>query len=54
MPLLGTTKGEDVFNAVIKAFQNVVSFEKLSSICTDGAPVMKGLNNGFIGRMHKI
>lgn len=31
-----------------EAFKDI-SFEKLSSVCTDGAPAMVGMKNGFAG-----
>lgn len=50
VPLYGTTKGEDIFNAVTEAFKDI-TFNKLSGICTDGAPAMVGKKIGFVGLM---
>lgn len=45
----GTTKGEDVFQAMEKCLaENSLSFDTLSGITTDGAPSMVGKNKGAI------
>lgn len=49
VPLHDTTTGEDIFNAVYKLLQKYnLDMSKLSSVATDGAPSMTGVNNGFI------
>lgn len=49
VPMYGTTKGVDIHMAVANVFKDVVSFDKLSAVCTDGAPAMRGEKNGFAG-----
>ena len=43
-----TTTGKDIFNHVIKILnQYELPLEKLAGLCTDGAPAMRGVRNGF-------
>lgn len=49
----GTTKGVDVYNAVVNALTDIAPLSKLSAVCTDGAPAMKGTGIGFVGQLHK-
>lgn len=49
----GTTKGKDIFDAVVEATSNFVPLTKLSAVCTDGAPAMKGIGVGFVGQLQK-
>lgn len=49
VPMYGTTKGVDIHMPVANVFKDVVSFDKLSAVCTDGAPAMRGEKNGFAG-----
>lgn len=37
-----------IFNAVYELLQRYLNLSKLSSVATDGAPSMTGVNNGFI------
>ena len=47
------TRGIDIFNAFKeKCNEAKLSFANLVSVCTDGAPAMKGVREGFIG-LHK-
>ncbi|KAB0803137.1 hypothetical protein PPYR_02406 [Photinus pyralis] len=49
VPLHDTTTGEDIFNAVYELLQKYnLQLSQLSSVATDGAPSMTGVNNGFI------
>ena len=52
--LHGTTTGRDVFNELTKHLEEFnLPLEKLSGICTDGAPAMAGTQNGLIGLLLK-
>lgn len=53
VPLHGTTKGIDVYNAVEKVLREFDALAKLCSVCTDGAPAMIGHINGFVGHLKK-
>ena len=44
------TRGIDIFNAFKeKCNKAKLSFANLVCVCTDGAPAMKGVREGFIG-----
>ena len=48
------TRGIDIFNAFKeKCNEAKLSFANLVSVCTDGAPAMKGVREGFIGLLKK-
>ena len=48
------TRRIDIFNAFEeKCNEAKLSFAKLVSVCTDDAPVMKGVRKGFIGLLKK-
>ncbi|XP_071035274.1 protein FAM200C-like [Parasteatoda tepidariorum] len=47
--LHSTTKGRDIFEAVMKAVNSVGGFEKCSVLATDGAKTMVGTKIGLIG-----
>ena len=48
------TRGIDIFNAFKeKCNEAKLSFANLVSVCTDGAPAMKGVREGFIGLLNK-
>lgn len=47
--LHSTTKGRDIFEAVMKAVNSVGGFEKCSVLATDGAKAMVGPKIGLIG-----
>lgn len=52
--LHGTTTGKDVYGSVITELAKFgLPLEKLSGVCTDGAPAMVGRQNGFIGLLLK-
>jgi hypothetical protein len=52
LPLTGTTQGEDLYNAVIKYYEESgLDMKKLSSITTDGAPAMVGSKKGLVQRL---
>lgn len=54
IPLMENTRGVDIFNAVTDRLQlKDGEINKLSAVCTDGAPAMLGKNNGFIGQLIK-
>lgn len=54
LPLLGQTRGEDILNALSGFFEtNNLSWSKLASVCTDGAPSMRGKEKGLVGLMNK-
>lgn len=54
LPLLGQTRGEDIMNALLTFFnERKLSWSKLASVCTDGAPSMRGKEKGLIGLMKK-
>ena len=51
-PLETAATAEDVFKVVAAYFDDKdMNWEKLVSICTDGAPAMLGLRSGLITRM---
>ncbi|KAM3867728.1 general transcription factor II-I repeat domain-containing protein 2-like [Diretmus argenteus] len=52
IPLHGTTKGADVFNAV-RDVTEFGGFQNLSAIATDGAPSMQGRHLGFAGLLRQ-
>ena len=48
------TRGIDIFNAFKeKCNKAKLSFANLVCVCTDGAPAMKGVREGFIGLLKK-
>ena len=48
LPLLGTTRGEDIYKAVIEYFEKYkLDMKKLISLTTDGAPSMIGNKKRF-------
>ena len=48
----GTTKGEDIFGEVKKAFNTYNSdWSKLCGVSTDGAPAMIGVRSGLVHRI---
>ena len=52
MPLRDTTKGRDIFEAVLACFgEYELDLARLISVTTDGAPAMVGKHNGLIGLM---
>lgn len=54
VPLYGTTKGTDIYNAVQEQVNLFIgSFDKCSAIVTDGAPAMTGNIIGFKGLLRK-
>lgn len=53
LPLHGTTRGIDIFEALQKTFEKVGGFEKCTCIVTDGAPSMTGPNIGLMGLLRK-
>lgn len=54
LPLKGRTRGNDIYSTFKKYLEeNNIPLEKLSAITTDGAPAMKGRNNGFIALCKK-
>ncbi|CAI6372756.1 unnamed protein product [Macrosiphum euphorbiae] len=51
----GTTKGADIFEKVNCCIENLgLTWEKLCSITTDGAPNMVGRNTGLVGRIAEL
>lgn len=55
LPLPGTTKGEDIFNAIQRFFDtNKIPMDKVASLLTDGAPAMTGRNAGVAARMKAV
>lgn len=52
--LHGTTTGQDIFDNLLKELKDFnLPLEKLSGICTDGAPAMTGEHTGLIGLLLK-
>ncbi|XP_067937225.1 general transcription factor II-I repeat domain-containing protein 2A-like [Watersipora subatra] len=50
----GTTTGQDIFDNLLKELKDFnLPLEKLSGICTDGAPAMTGEHTGLIGLLLK-
>jgi len=53
-PLSTTTRGEDIFKVIVKFFEHHnLSWDKLTGICTDGAPAMIGYKSGFSAEVVK-
>jgi len=53
-PLQTTTKADDVLRLVADFFEkHQIKWEKLRSVCTDGAPVMIGRRSGFAALLKK-
>uniref|UniRef100_A0A2S2NUF0 General transcription factor II-I repeat domain-containing protein 2B n=1 Tax=Schizaphis graminum TaxID=13262 RepID=A0A2S2NUF0_SCHGA len=51
----GTTKGADIFEKVNFCIENLgLTWEKLCSITTDGAPNMVERNTGLVGRIAQL
>ncbi|KAL4085098.1 hypothetical protein QTP88_027390 [Uroleucon formosanum] len=51
----GTTKGADIFEKVNCCIENLgLTWKKLCSITTDGAPNMVGRNTGLVGRIAEL
>lgn len=54
IPMKDTTTGEDIFLAVEGAIEKLcLSWERLYSVTTDGAPSMRGIRKGFVALMKK-
>ncbi|GBN68299.1 hypothetical protein AVEN_264273-1 [Araneus ventricosus] len=54
LPLLGTTHGEDIANAVQKCLEdNGIDINKIVSIATDGARSMTGIHRGITSILQK-
>lgn len=53
MSLHNTTKGVDIYRAMEISVQPIGGFSKLSAICTDGAPSMRGGKEGLRGQFNK-
>jgi hypothetical protein len=54
-PLLTTTTGEDIFQAINSYFcEKLIEWRKCSTICTDGAPALTGKNIGFVAKVKKV
>ncbi|KAI4816904.1 hypothetical protein KUCAC02_009204 [Chaenocephalus aceratus] len=54
VPLHGTTKGTDIFEAVKGVVSEYGGFDKLSAVVTDdGAPSMQGRCTGFAGLLRQ-
>ncbi|XP_078140529.1 general transcription factor II-I repeat domain-containing protein 2B-like [Centroberyx gerrardi] len=53
VPLHGTTKGSDIFDAVKGVVSEYGGFDKLSAVVTDGAPSMQGRRTGFAGLLRQ-
>lgn len=49
----GNVTGEILFNSFERNVLSVIDKNKLSAICTDGAAVMVGRTNGFVGQLIK-
>ena len=50
LPLHGQTRGEDILNALLASFEEKhICWSKLASVCTDGAPSMRGKEKGLVG-----
>jgi len=53
-PLVGQTIGEDILNAILAFFdEKNLSWSGLASVCTDGAPSMRGKEKGLVGLKKK-
>jgi hypothetical protein len=51
-PMKYTTKGEDIFQEIEKAFETFkLNWEKLSGVATDGTPSMVGSKSGVIAKI---
>lgn len=54
LPIKGHSRGSDIYSIFKKYLEeNNIPLGKLSAITTDGAPAMKGSNNGFIALCKK-
>lgn len=51
VPMHNTTKGIDIYTAVHNEINKYISMQKLSGVCTDGAPAMLGYKSGFVGQL---
>lgn len=55
LPLAGSTRGEDIFNAIKTFFEgNDIPINKVTSLLTDGAPAMMGRSSGVAARMKVV
>jgi len=53
IPIVGTTKGSDLFDKLMETFQNLdLQWNKLVNITTDGAKNMSGTGIGLIGQIN--
>ena len=54
----GRTTGKDIFQTFDTVVGNFIDgeskYEKLLTVCTDGAPAMCGQKSGFVGKLRKI
>ena len=49
------TRAKDVFDLVNAFFrENSIAWNKVRSVCTDGAPAMKGHQSGFVALMKQV
>lgn len=53
LSLHNTAKGVDIYRAMEISVQPIGGFSKLSAICTDGAPSMRGDKEGLRGQFNK-
>lgn len=54
LPLHGQTRGEDILKDLSACFEEKhLSWSTLASVCTDGAPSMRGKEKGLVGLMNK-
>ena len=52
LPLLGTTRGEDIYRGVLQILEDyAIDINKIVYITTDGAPSMVGKHEGFTALM---
>ena len=52
VPMTGTTTGEDIFNSLVGALDNIgVDWARAVSIATDGAPSMTGKRVGVVAKL---
>ena len=51
----GRTRGIDILNALKKCAEKInFQWDKLTSVCTDGAPAMTGCNVGFCAQLEQF
>ena len=54
-PLTTQTRGIDIFDTLMDFFATEqIDSQRLSSICTDGAPAMLGCRSGFVARVKEV